>query len=195
MKFNSDIDIDFANRDEILKHIDFISASIIDADGNKKRHNTGVYVTDIPYDPVTDMANIDYLSAENRGYVKLDFLNVYVYKMVKNEQHLVELMRDPDWDLLLNKDFFEKVIHIGKHYDVMMSMPEKIDSIARMAMFLSIIRPGKRHLVGKTWKEVAETVWNNDGDGYQFKKSHSIAYAHLVVVHINLLSTAFSLPE
>jgi hypothetical protein len=66
-------------------------------------------------------------------------------------------------------------------------MPEPIDGIPRLAMFLAIIRPGKKHLQGKTWKEVAKTVWDKGNDGYTFKKSHAIAYAHLVVVHMNLL--------
>ena len=67
-------------------------------------------------------------------------------------------------------------------------MPEAIDSIPRMAMFLSIIRPAKRHLVGKSWKEIALTVWNKpNDDSYFFKKSHAVSYAHLVAVHMNLL--------
>ena len=67
-------------------------------------------------------------------------------------------------------------------------MPEPIDSIPRLAMFLAIIRPGKKHLIGNTWAEIAKTVWDKAEDGYTFKKSHSIAYAHLVVVHMNLLN-------
>ena len=66
-------------------------------------------------------------------------------------------------------------------------MPESVNSIPRLAMFLAIIRPGKKHLISKTWKEVAKTVWDKDHTGYTFKKSHAIAYSHLVVVHMNLL--------
>ena len=69
----------------------------------------------------------------------------------------------------------------------MRKMPEPINSIPRLAMFLAIIRPSKKHLIGLPWKEVAKTVWDKDSDGYQFKKSHSIGYAHLVIVHMNLL--------
>ena len=57
-----------------------------------------------------------------------------------------------------------------------------------MAMFLAVIRPAKRHLIGKTWSEVAETIWTNAGqDSYSFKKAHAVAYAQLVVVHMNIL--------
>jgi hypothetical protein len=66
-------------------------------------------------------------------------------------------------------------------------MPEPVNSIPRLAMFLAVIRPGKKHLIGKTWIEVAKTVWDKGTDGYTFKKAHAIAYAHLVVVHMNLL--------
>jgi len=68
-------------------------------------------------------------------------------------------------------------------------MPEPVDSIPRMAMLLSIIRPAKRHLIGKTWEEIAKTVWERPIDNtYYFKKSHAVAYAHLVVVHMNLIT-------
>lgn len=186
MKFNSDIDIDFADRNQILQHIDYTAASMREVHPIRK-HATGVYVTEIPYDPIHDMASIDYKSAEKRGYFKLDLLNVHVYNQVKDENHLIELMREPKWHLLKDKDFFEKLIHIGNHYDTMLNMPESIDSIPRLAMFLAIIRPGKKHLIGKTWKEVSGSIWAKGTDGYQFKKAHGVAYAHLVVVHMNLL--------
>ena len=197
MKFNSDIDIDFANRDQLIELLDVVPASM-KKDGEVKRHNTGVYPTDIPYDPIRNICALDYTEAEERGYVKLDFLNVFVYKAVRDEAHLVELMREPVWEKLRDREFFEQIVHIGKHYTTMMEMPEPIDSIPRMMMFLAIIRPGKRHLIGKTWAEVSKTIWEQEDTGYSFKKSHSCAYAHLVVVHMNLLTEnpmAFSLLE
>jgi hypothetical protein len=96
-------------------------------------------------------------------------------------------MREPNWDNLRNRDFVEKLIHLNNQFGTLRSMPEPVNSIPRLAMFLAIIRPGKKHLIGKTWKEIAETVWDKDHTGYTFKKSHAIAYAHLVVVHMNLL--------
>ena len=186
MKFKSDIDIDFGNRDEILKLIQHTPAAMRKVSPMRK-HATGVHVTEIPYDPVYDMASIDYAEAEKRGYFKLDLLNVHVYNQVRDERHLIELMRDPDWSRLKNRDFVEKLIHLGNQYNALRSMPEPVDSIPRLAMFLALIRPGKKHLQGKPWKEVAKTVWDKGNDGYTFKKSHAIAYAHLVVVHMNLL--------
>jgi hypothetical protein len=66
-------------------------------------------------------------------------------------------------------------------------MPSSVDSIPRLAMFLALIRPAKRHLIGQSWNEVSKTIWDKNNDGYSFKKSHAVAYAHLVVVHMNLL--------
>lgn len=92
------------------------------------------------------------------------------------------------WDLLYDANFCSQLIHVGNHYSTLLQMPEPVNSIPRLAMFLAVIRPAKRHLIGKTWKEVAETVWDKPADdSYYFKKSHAVAYAHLVVVHMNLL--------
>ena len=57
MKLDADIDIDFGDRDRLLKLIQHTSAAMRNI-RPMRRHNTGVYVTDIPYDPVNDMAEI-----------------------------------------------------------------------------------------------------------------------------------------
>lgn len=186
-KFSSDIDIDFGDREEALKVIKHIPAGII-RNNELVKHNSGVFVTEIPVDPFTGYASIDYKDAEDRGYLKLDFLNVGLYKQVKDEQHLVELMREPDWDKLYDRQFCEQLIHVNNHYDTLIKMPEAVNSIARLSMFLAIIRPAKRYLIGRTWKEVAEEIWTKVDGEYAFKRSHSCAYAHLVVVNMNLLT-------
>lgn len=192
MKFESDIDIDFKNREDILKLIKHTPAGIV-RDGKLIKHNTGVFVTDIPKDALTGTATIDYKEAEKRGYVKLDFLNVHVYNQVESEQHLIELMNMPvDWAKLYDQEFCEQLIHINNHYNTLLKMPQPVDSITRLSMFLAIIRPAKRHLIGLPWKEVAKTIWDKDNDEgeYVFKRSHSVAYAHLVILHMNLLLSA-----
>jgi len=178
-----DVDIDFGDRNQLLKLVQGTSARL--ANGNK--HNTGVYFTDVPR-AHDGLATLDHKTAEQLGYFKLDLLNVGVYEHVNNEAHLQELMQEPIWSLLQEQSFFEELIHVGKHYDTMLKMPEPINSIPRMAMFLAVIRPAKRHLIGKPWAEVAQTIWEKAGlDSYSFKKSHSVAYAHLVVVHMNII--------
>lgn len=186
MRFKGDVDIDLGNRDNILQHIKHIPASMRNVTPNRK-HATGIHVTDIPYDPEYNMASIDYTDAENRGYLKLDLLNVHVYNQVKNEEHLVRLMKEPNWEKLTSQTFVRKLIHLGNQWHNLLQMPEPINSIPRLAMFLGAIRPGKKDLIGKNWKEISETVWDKTADGYSFKKSHAVAYAMLVVVHMNLL--------
>lgn len=189
-KFNADIDIDLGNRDMLLKHIPHIPASIY-RDDEWTKHNSGIYVNPIPFDPVTGTANIDYIEAEQLGYIKIDALNMYLYSQIDSEEQLIRLMHtEPNWNRLRSdRTFFEKIIHISNHYDLMMKMPEPINSITRMAMFLAVIRPAKRHLAGLTWKDVAKTVWDKvDDGGYGFKNSHAIGYSHLVVVNMNLIT-------
>lgn len=182
-----DIDIDSANRDEILKIISAVGASI-HRNGEIIKHNTGVYVTDIPSDPTSGLCTIDYNQAEEMGYIKLDLLNVSLYERVKSNGHLEQLMSiEPDWSQLNDPEFVSKIIHINNHYATLQKMPEPVNSIERMAMFLSVIRPAKRHLIGLPWREVAKTVWEKPADGsYYFKHAHAVSYAMLVVVNMNL---------
>jgi hypothetical protein len=193
MKFKSDIDIDLGDRTRALAVLDHVPASIL-RDSELVKHNSGIYVTDIPVDPFSGQASLDHKAAEDLGYVKLDLLNVSLYTQIKSEEYLVHLMEEPLWDLLQEEVFFSQLIHVGSHYATLQKMPEPIDSIPRLAMFLAVIRPAKRHLIGLPWAEVARTIWERPADdGYYFKKSHAVAYAHLVTVNMNLICEQISL--
>ena len=190
MQFKSDIDIDFANREQILKLVQHIPARQI-VQGQAKRHNSGVYVTNIPYDPVNQCAAIDYETAEQRGYFKIDFLNMGVYQLINDPAHYKDMLDTaPQWaKLWQDPAWASQLVHVGNYTELLKSM--RPDSIPRMAAFISIIRPGKAHLQNQPWKEVFETVWNGDDSrGYTFKKSHALSYAALVALHMNLLSQA-----
>ena len=155
-----DIDIDVGNRDRLLELITHTPASM-DRDGTITKHNTGIYVNPIPADPLTGFCNIDYQQAEELGYVKIDLLNNSIYNLIRDNDHLDKLLAtEPDWDMLKDKTFVEKVVHINNHYNLLQLMPEPVNSIPRMAMFISIIRPAKRHLAGLTWKQVAQTLYS-----------------------------------
>lgn len=178
-----DIDIDFADRTkalDVLKHID----ARLDTD---KKHNTGVYCTSIPYNPMTGISTLDYKEAEDRGYFKIDFLNVSVYEGVKSKEHLTKLLEtEPLWDLLLEDDFVNNLFHVNGHGAILRQM--KPGSIEQLAAVLAIIRPAKRYLIGKEWTTVMKEVWTRpENDEYFFKKAHAVAYAHVVVVQMNLI--------
>jgi len=179
---SADIDIDFGNRDAILSLIKHIPARQQD-----RKHNSGVYVTPIPTDPVHNCASIDYKKAEELGYFKIDFLNVHVYEHIKDQAHYDQLMStEPPWHRLHEREFVEKIIHINNYADVLKQLD--VNTIPRLAMFLAMIRPGKKHLIGKPWAEVAETIWDKTEEGYTFKKAHAISYAHLVALHMNIVN-------
>ena len=185
-----DIDIDLANRDQVLALIPHIAARQVH-DQKHRRHNSGVYVTPIPYDPVNDCAAIDYREAEERGYFKLDLLNMTVYQSIRDQEHYQELLdQPPPWHRLQEKEFVERIVHINNHYGLLQTMSEPVNSIPRMAMFLALIRPGKRYLVGKTWQDISGTIWDSTDEGYSFKKSHAVSYAVLVGLHMNLINTS-----
>jgi len=182
---SADIDIDFADRDSILKLIQHVSAR----QSNGRRHNSGVYVTQIPRDPVNGCAAIDYETAERRGYFKIDFLNMGVYQLIRDSAHYQEmLITTPPWHRLWEDTAWaSQLVHVGNYTDLLIRM--RPDSIPRMAAFISIIRPGKAHLQDRPWAEVFDSVWDGDESrGYTFKRSHSISYAALVALHMNLLN-------
>jgi len=177
-----DIDIDFANRNDVLEKIQHRVARM----NSEKKHNSGVYVTECPHNPVDNISTLDYKTAEERGYFKLDFLNVSIYKDVRDEAHLQELMeREPIWQLLEHKDFVEKVFHLSGHDSLLKQL--KPTSVQQLAATLAIIRPAKRHLANESWEKILKEVWTKPKEGYYFKKAHAFAYAISVVVHMNLL--------
>jgi DNA polymerase III alpha subunit len=189
-----DIDIDFYNRDLALEKIKHVPASMREDDTFKK-HNTGVYCTSIPYDAVTGLSTIDYREAEERGYFKIDFLNVSIYKDIKSEQELIDLLKvEPLWDLLEQKEFCDLIFHVNGYHDLIAALKPR--SIEEMAMFLSLLRPGKKHLVPvvreKGFQEIKDAIWVKTEDTYSFKKSHAVAYAHAIAVQMNKICQAVS---
>ena len=185
---SADIDIDLADRDQLLKLIQVTPARQLHQ-GQVRRHNSGVYATDIPYDPVNTCAAIDYEQAEDLGYFKIDLLNMTVYQLVRDSVHYEQMLaQEPTWSRLwTDTDWAAQLVHIGNYTDLLQSM--KPDSIPRMAAFISIIRPGKAHLQNRPWAEVFKSVWDgDDSKGFVFKHAHAIGYAALVALHMNLLS-------
>ena len=186
MIVKTDIDIDTKNRSDLLNLIKHTPAGIV-KDNVIKKHNTGVYVTDIPKDPLQGVSSIDYTEAEDRGYFKLDILNVSIYEDVKDEDHLLKLISaEPDWNLLGHKEIVEQLFHIHNHFDIVSKL--KPNSIEDLAAVLAIIRPAKRNLLNESWTTIREKVWEKPQDGtYFFKKSHAVGYALAIVLQLNLL--------
>lgn len=186
-----DIDIDLADRETALQHLEYVKASRL-LNNELQAHNTGIYVQKIPHNPLNNLSNIHYKEAENRGYFKIDLLNVSLYKDVKDDDHLTKLMEtEPLWELLEQDDFRNLLFHINGHGDILRTMKPK--NIEQLAAILAMIRPAKRYLVGKDWNTVMVEIWTKpNNDEYYFKKAHAIAYAHAIVVQMNLICESLS---
>lgn len=179
-----DIDIDFADRDKALQFFKHIPARL-----KQRKHTTGVYFHKVPSNPFTNVCTVEHTDADKMGFFKLDLLNLTIYKDVKDDDHLKQLMeREPLWELLAHKDFVEKVFHLNGHDKLLKQL--KPSSVEQLAATLAIIRPAKRHLQTKPWSHIMENVWIkplNDNKAYYFKKAHAVSYAMAVIVHMNLM--------
>lgn len=185
---SADIDIDVPDRTAVLKLIKHTAARQLHQ-GQVRRHNSGIYVTDIPRDIPNGCAAIDYASAEQRGYFKIDLLNMSVYQLIRNPEHYAEMLAVvPPWSRLwTDTAWASQLVHVGQYTKLLESM--KPDNIQRLAAFISIIRPGKAHLQNKPWNQIFASVWDgDDSKGFTFKKSHAISYSVLVTLHMNLLT-------
>jgi len=181
-----DIDIDFVDRSCLLEKIQYIAASRSEKDQLVK-HNTGIYLHEVPFDCVKNVAAVPYDVADGSGYFKIDLLNVGIYKGIRDEEHLLQLMEtEPLWDLLEQDDFNSLLFHVNGHGDILRMMRPR--SVEQLAAVLAMIRPAKRYLVGRDWNFILEEVWKKPvSDEYHFKKSHATAYAVAVIVQMNLI--------
>ena len=186
-----DIDIDFIDREQALKLFKHTVASRND-NGRLVKHNTGVYLHEVPVDAVTSLCSVPYEQAEEQEFFKIDFLNVGLYNGVRNEEHLLQLMEtEPLWDLLSQDEFNNLLFHVNGHGSILREM--RPTSIEQLAAVLAMIRPAKRHLIGKDWSVVMKEVWTKpETNDYYFKKSHATAYAVAIVVQMNLICESIS---
>jgi len=181
-----DIDIDFADREQILKLV--VHTAAMQKEGTKERkHNTGVYFHHVPTNPFTGLSTIDYKQAENIGWFKIDLLNVGIYSNFASNEQIDELLdKEPMWELLEHKEVIQQLFHIHNHSDTVIRMKPR--SIEQLAMVLAVIRPGKKHLIGRSWSEIEKEVWTKTEDVYSFKKSHAIGYSAAIALQLNQLA-------
>ena len=189
-----DIDIDFFDRSKALNILEH-HVAMRDQKGQSVKHNTGVYFQQIPHNPFTNIATIDYKDAEDRGYFKIDFLNVSMYDGIRDETHLKQLLdQEPIWNLLEYDEVVTQLFHISEHHSILKKL--KPSSIEELAAVLAIIRPAKRYLVDKGWDVIRKEVWERPPeDLYFFKRSHAIAYAAAIVIQLNLICENLSLTD
>jgi len=184
-----DVDIDFANREQALAMVKHTAA--MQKDSNKERkHNTGVYFHHVPTNPFTGLCTLDYKQAEAAGWFKIDLLNVGIYGNFESNEQIDSLLdKEPVWELLEYREVIQQLFHIHNHSDTVIKMKPR--SIEQLAIVLAVIRPGKKHLIGRSWDEIEREVWTKTEDVYSFKKSHAIGYAAAIVLQLNQMSYSF----
>jgi DNA polymerase III alpha subunit len=182
-----DVDIDFADREQVLKLLPHVPAMQRMPNGNRQKHKSGVYFHPVPTNPFTGWCDLDYQQSEELGFFKVDLLNVSLYQGVKSKQHLDQLAnQEPLWDLLLQDDFSNLLFHLNGHGDVLKRTCPA--SVEQLAAILAMIRPSKRYLIGKPWMTIMKEVWTKPENGeYYFKKAHAVAYAVAIVAQMNLI--------
>jgi DNA polymerase III alpha subunit len=187
-----DIDIDLRS-DFKLERVfsNAVPASTVeDKDGVKelKRHIVGAYFQTIPKDPISGLAAIPYEEAEELGYLKIDFLNLSLLQHFESKDEVHYFSRkEPNWKLLEDREFVEKLFHVSKHYDMVNKV--KPTSILELADILALIRPGKTILLDKYLKnkKLVRKELYTKRQVSDLRKSHALAYAVNIVINMNLL--------
>ena len=194
MTYNiADLDVDLSEntRNDILNKLQHIPASKINNVGIFP-HNVGVYFCNIPQDKITGLASIDYKRAEEDfGFFKIDLLHNTIYDKFSTRKGVEDSVnKEPDWNLLRNPLIVKQLPHINNYSELLLKLP-LVSSVEELAMFIAIIRPGKKYLIDKVvengWKSIEDKIWLKEDNGFQFKKSHSIAYALSIVSCLNTL--------
>lgn len=183
---SGDIDIDVGDRKQVLKYFEHVNASMRKKEQLVK-HQTGVYFHKIPVDPITQLSSIDYEQAEQRGYYKIDVLNLSFLNQITSQSDLIRLATtQPNWALLEYQEFVDQLFHIKGHFDIVQKI--KPTSVQDLMLVLALIRPGARHLLDQPKHVIEQNIWLPPKDNsYYFKKSHSCGYAHVIVTQMNLI--------
>lgn len=184
-----DIDIDVKNNTELFAKLNVIRASLV-KDNELKPHPCGVYFQYMAIDPITNVAAIPYDKAEDLGYFKIDLLNLGIYSKFESRDEIKQLLEiEPNWNLLSDREVVSSLFQINKHYDLINQIKPK--SIIELAECLALIRPQKMHLVNlymNNKQTALKYLWNQEDDGYAFKKAHAISYAMVIILQLHLLN-------
>lgn len=184
-----DIDIDTQTSFDSTKYFPtWVRASVV-RDGKLAAHPCGVYPQAIARDPFTTFAAIPYTEAEEFGFLKVDFLHVSAYNSFDSREQIEDLLKiEPDWTLLQLDSTHKKLFQLAKHGEMLKHV--KPVGVLELADCMALIRPGKKTLIGlytKNKTEARKALYAKDENGYSFKKSHALAYAHVVLLQLHLI--------
>lgn len=180
-----DIDIDVGK--SFIPDKTWIQASIF-SNNLIKNHPSGYYLYSIP--KIYGLSAIDYKVLDRLDINKVDFLHNSVYdKFESHEEVVYYASMSPDWNLLKDYDIVKQLPHINQYYDTIQKF--NITSIRELANFLSLLRPGKKHLIEQYLSISDNTIMDEEiykaVDAYYFKKAHAYSYAKMIILQMNFL--------
>lgn len=187
MSFAADIDIDVAPAIDRNRY--GIRAIMYDeAKESIVAHPSGIYV-DCHMNADEEMptqATISYEEAETVGFTKLDLLTNSSYDLFDSKAEVLRLLaKEPEWTMLEEQEVCDALPQISGHIDLIRALKPK--SIEDLADLLALIRPGKIHLLSRYThdKVAARKELYTKVSAIYFKKSHAVAYAHMIVCVMN----------
>lgn len=186
-----DIDIDTPTSFNPLTIFDAVRASMV-KDGKLRPHPCGVYFQRIAKDPITQLAAIPHEQAEQLGYFKVDFLHLNILDYFDNKHQIRTLLqKQPNWDLLLDKQIVSKLFQLHNYADILAEIRPR--SVIELADTIALIRPAKQYLLAKyintqDRQKLREELYAKPVDGgYYYKKSHAISYASNIILQLHLI--------
>lgn len=186
-KHQADIDIDTTSSFDPKSIFNCTYASRI-FNNELCKHPVGVHFQNIPVDDVTKLSAIPFDHIADYGFYKIDMLHLSVLDIFDNKQQIKALLKkEPNWSLMLYKENVQKLFQLSKHYDLVKLLKPK--SIMDIADCIALIRPGKMDLLAKYMsdKESARKLLYTKTSTSDYKKSHAVAYAHIVVLQLHLI--------
>ncbi len=188
-----DIDIDVPTTFDVKAVFpSAVVASMVSKSNTLTKHPCGAYFENMPVDCITGYAAIPYADAELCGYTKVDFLHLSILNDFRCKADVRALLNRPtDWSLLLVPEIVCTLFQLKNSWEYVSAI--KPSSIEELADVVAIIRPTKRHLLSRYVKSpssIRPLLYKQDEkDKTSFRRSHAIAYAHVIVLQLNAIST------
>lgn len=186
-----DIDIDTPPKFDPTKIFPTAIPASMVKNGELTKHPCGHYFQTIPVDSHTNLSAIPYKEAEEVGYMKIDFLHLHVLDFFESKEEIRALLkREPDWNILLDKNQVKKLFQLHRNADLLAKIRPR--SIEDLADCIALIRPAKRRFIDDYIRDKQQTrklIYrdNETDDKSAFRRSHAISYAMTIVLQLHLI--------
>jgi len=186
-----DIDIDVPTSIDVRKLFPTAVVASMFQRGDLAKHPCGHYFENVPVDPLTGLSAIPYERAEELGFMKIDFLHMsFLDEFVDKADVLKYANQEPDWSLLREREVVEGLFQLRNSWEYLDRI--RPTCVQTLADTIAIIRPAKRILLLDYLKNPESTrvrlYKRSADDKTSFRRSHAIAYAHVVVMQLNKIS-------